>query len=180
MTHQQMEAAAARAAAAAVQQALAQLGVRPKSIAKPHRPKPKPRAPPVPPPAPPAPPPAPPPSSRGRTIKRKERFGDAGELDGAARAFRTAPLAPKSPVPLSHETSVPAFALPGNGQLWALGWHGGVRQWFKAEVVALRVRFPRVHVRFVEDAHGSTHKLALPTPVEAYVHAGMLLERDWD
>ena len=72
------------------------------------------------------------------------------------------------------------YALPGNGPLWALGWHGGAQQWFKAEVVALRVRFPRVHVRFLEAANGATHPLALPTPNEAYVHAGMLRERDWD
>ena len=36
------------------------------------------------------------------------------------------------------------------------------------------------HVRFLEAANGATHALALPTPREAYVHAGMLRERDWD
>ena len=39
----------------------------------------------------------------------------------------------------------------------------------------------RLHVRYRRClATGSTHALALLTPVEAYVHAGMLKERDWD
>ena len=41
--------------------------------------------------------------------------------------------------------------------------------------VALRLKFPRLHVRYLADAAtGATHDLALPSPVEAYLHAGQI------
>ena len=54
----------------------------------------------------------------------------------------------------------------------------GQVKWFKATVVALRVKFPRCHVRFDSDADGNTHKHALPE-LDAYVHAGMIAPRNW-
>ena len=128
-------------------------------------------------PPPPPPPvlPPPPPSSRGRAIKRKAHYGDAGELDGSASSFRSAPVATTKPiVSLAEENGVPQFAMPGN-RVWARGWHGGAHKWFKARVVALRVRFPRIHVAFEEDEHGSAHKLALPE-LDAYVCAADVRE----
>ena len=46
---------------------------------------------------------------------------------------------------------------------------------FEALIVALRPRYPRIHVRFLADhATGNTSALALPTPREAYLHAGLV------
>lgn len=48
----------------------------------------------------------------------------------------------------------------------AAGWHAGVRKWFEADVVAIRKRFPRIHVRYVKCvASGQTARLALPEPI---------------
>ena len=172
----QIEQAAARAAAHAVQQAMAAMGVQ-KAISKPrraapHRAKPRRAAPKVhravvAAPAP--PPPPPPPSSRGRAIKRKGHYGDAGEFDGAASSYRSAPIASKPAVSLADESGVPAFAMPPN-RVWARGWHAGTHKWFKARVVKLRRAFPRIHVTFDADEQGNTHKHALPE-LDAYLHA---------
>ena len=122
--------------------------------------------------------PAPPaPRSSIRPRKRKERYGDNGELDGAARSFRSAAPARKKSVSLEDETGVPEFALPPN-ELWAKGWHAGRHSWFKAHVVKLRTKFPRIHVAFDEDEAGNTHALALPE-LSAYVHAADVQPRDW-
>jgi hypothetical protein len=132
----------------------------------------------VPPPPPPPPPPSAngppvespaPPRSSARPRKRKERFGDNGEFDGAASSFRSAPPSRKKSVSLDDEVGVPAYAFPG-GPLWAKGWHAGRHSWFKARVVKLRATFPRIHVEFEEDEHGNTNALALPE-LSAYVHA---------
>ena len=67
---------------------------------------------------------------------------------------------------------MPAFCVPG-ARVLAVGWHAGVRKTFEADVVAIRPRFPRVHVRYAKCVEtGQTSRLALPTPAEAYVHAG--------
>ena len=141
-------------------------------------------APPLPPPPPPPPPPVapqplapPPPPPPRRERKRKERFGDNGELDGAASSFRSSPVARKASISLADETGVPEFAFPSN-QVWAKGWHAGKHAWFKARVVKLRVKFPRIHVKFLEDEHRNTHPLALPE-LDAYLHAADVRERDW-
>ena len=142
----------------------------------PPAPAPEPPPPVAPPPlAPPPPPPPPPPPRRER--KRKERFGDNGELDGAASSFRSNPVARKASISLADETGVPEFAFPSN-QVWAKGWHAGKHAWFKARVVKLRVKFPRIHVKFLEDEHRNTHPLALPE-LDAYLHAADVRERDW-
>ena len=138
-------------------------------------PPPPPLLPPLPPPPPPPPQPQPPLPRRER--KRKERFGDNGEFDGAASSFRSAPVARKASISLADETGIPGYALPPN-LLWAKGWHAGEHAWFKARVVKLRVKFPRIHVKFLEDEHGSTHPLALPE-LDAYLHAADVRERDW-
>ena len=75
-----------------------------------------------------------------------ERFGDAGELDGAASSFRSAPSTRKASVDPGVEMGVPAYALPGQ-EVWAMGLHAGVRKRFKATVVKLRKRFPRSALR---------------------------------
>ena len=57
------------------------------------------------------------------------------------------------------------------------GWcvRKGFGSFFEAEVVAIRPRYPRVHVRYVKDlASGETVALALPQPREAYLHAGAI------
>ena len=38
-------------------------------------------------------------------------------------------------------------------------------------VVALRSRYPPLHVKFTATLEGVTHRLALPEPVTAYVNA---------
>lgn len=48
---------------------------------------------------------------------------------------------------------------------------GGGRAWFRAKVVALRSRFPPIHVKYVATLEGATARLALPEPVTAYLHA---------
>jgi len=79
----------------------------------------------------------------------------------------------RPPPPLADETSVPAFAAVG-AEVRALGWHGGTHRWFRARVVKLRPRFPKIHVKFLADAEtGAAHPLALPL-VDAYLHAGQL------
>ena len=56
------------------------------------------------------------PSARER--KRKQRFGDNGELDGPASAFHSAQSARKASVDPAEEMGVPAYALPGE-TVWA-------------------------------------------------------------
>ena len=48
---------------------------------------------------------------------------------------------------------------------------GNGRVWFRAKVVALRSRYPPIHVKFTATLEGVTHRLALPEPVTAYVNA---------
>ena len=48
---------------------------------------------------------------------------------------------------------------------------GDGRVWFRAKVVALRTRYPPIHVKFTATLEGVTHRLALPEPVTAYVNA---------
>jgi len=117
------------------------------------------------------------PRSSARERKRKQRYGDAGELDGAASSFRSAPSARKKSVSIEDETSVPDFAFPPN-ELWAKGWHAGRHAWFQARVIKLRPNFPRIHVEFTADEDGNTHALALPE-LSAYVHAADVRPRDW-
>ena len=47
---------------------------------------------------------------------------------------------------------------------------GDGRVWFRAKVVALRPRYPPIHVRYTATLEGVTHRLALPEPVTAYVN----------
>jgi hypothetical protein len=126
----------------------------------------------------PPPPPPPPPLRSGRVAKRKERFGDGGELDGPASHWRSAPTAShRATVSLAEEIGVPAFATPGN-ELWAKGWHAGAHKWYQAKVVKLRASFPRIVVKYLADDAGNSHRLALPE-LDAYLHAGDVRERDW-
>ena len=129
----------------------------------------------VPPPLPVPPPPPPPPPAAprfsGRQTKRKERYGDRGELDGAASSFRSAPPSRKASVDPRVEMGVPAYALPGE-QVWAMGLRAGVRMRFKAEVVKLRSRFPRIHVKYVATEDGQTSAHVLPDMLTAFLHMG--------
>ena len=120
----------------------------------------------------PAPPP-PPPSRAGRVRAPKRRFGDGGELDGPARAWRSAPAPRRASVPPADERAIPEWCTIG-AQVLAEGLHAGGRRWFRARVLGHRDRFPRVVVEFTSDEAGATHALALPTPKWAYVHAGQL------
>ena len=103
----------------------------------------------------------------------KRRFGDGGELDGPARAFRSAPAPRRASVSAADECAIPEWCQVGAPVL-AEGWHAGGRRWFRARVVGHRQRFPRVVVAYEADEAGATHALALPTPRQAYVHAGQL------
>ena len=112
-----------------------------------------------------------------RERKRKERYGENGENDGAASSFRSAPPARKASISLADENGVPGWAFPPL-KVWAKGWHAGKHAWFKARVVKLRTQFPRIHVAFEEDEHGNTNTLALPE-LDAYLHAADVRARDW-
>ena len=63
---------------------------------------------------------------------------------------------------------VPAYAMPGS-HVWAMGLHAGTRKRFKARVTRLRMLFPRIVVRYLEDESGNTNRLALPDPITAYL-----------
>jgi hypothetical protein len=134
-----------------------------------------------PPPPPPVPPPvvALPPTPRPqRERKRKGRYGDNGELDGAASSFRSAPAARKASVDPSVEMGVPAYALPGE-QVWAMGLHAGTRKRFKAEVVKLRTQFPRIMVKYTATEDDNTAAIALPEMRTAYLTMADVEPKDW-
>jgi hypothetical protein len=130
-------------------------------------------------PPPPDPPPTPMAASRPqRDRKRKAHYGDAGELDGAASSFRSAPAARKASLDASVETEVPDFASIGE-EVWAYGLHAGARKRFKAEVVKHRKQFPRLVVRYTATEAGGSHSLELPDPITAYLHAADVAPKDW-
>ena len=117
----------------------------------------------------PAPPPAPGRASN-RASRKRVRFGESGELDGAASSFCSAPMARKASVSPSDEMGVPAYAMPGE-IVYAMGLHAGTRKRFKAKVMKLRKQFPRIVVKYIEDESGGTHPLQLPDPSIAYLTA---------
>ena len=125
--------------------------------------------------------PPPPHSNRlGRTIKAASRFGDRGEQEGKARDFQSTPVASKAFVPLEVEVEVPSFCKKG-AYVWATGLVGGVRKpfGFKAVVVAIRSRFPKIHVKYLEDREtASSVRIALPEMREAYLMADAVSEYD--
>ena len=69
-------------------------------------------------------------------------------------------------------TAVGGVALKAGDAIEAMGAApGGGRTWFRATVVALRDRFPPIHVRYTATLEGVTNRLALPEPKTAYLHA---------
>ena len=126
----------------------------------------------------PPPPPATPASRPQRDRKRKARYGDNGELDGTASSFRSAPAARKASLDVSVETEVPDFALIDE-EVWAWGLHGNARKRFKAMVINHRKQFPRIVVRYIASESGGSHRLKLPDPITAYLHAADVAQRDW-
>ena len=72
---------------------------------------------------------------------------------------------------LDEERGVPAFALPGGGQIYAMGLHAGVRKRFRARVIQIRrTGWPRIVVRYEATEDGSgTSDLLLPEMKSAYV-----------
>ena len=133
---------------------------------------------PPPPPMPLPPPMQPPPARLQRERKRKERYGDNGELDGNASSSRSTPAPRKPSIAPELEMGVPAFALPGE-EVWAMGLHAGSRKRFKAEVISLRTQFPRIVVRYTASEDGETAAIALPEMVTAYLHAADVEPKDW-
>ena len=113
-----------------------------------------------------------------RERKRKERYGDNGELEGPASSFRSAPAARKASIEASLEMGVPAFALPGE-EVWAMGLHAGTRKRFKAEVIGLRKQFPRIIVKYTASEDGNTNAIALPEMPTAYLCAADVEPKDW-
>jgi hypothetical protein len=101
-------------------------------------------------------------------------------MQGAARDFQSTPVASKAVVPLEVEIEVPSFCLPG-ANVWANGLVGGVRKpfGFKAVVVAIRKRFPKIHVKYLEEREtGSSARISLPEMREAYLMADAVAEYD--
>ena len=60
-----------------------------------------------------------------------------------------------------------------------LGLHAGSRKRFKAEVVSLRIQFPRIVVKYISTEEGVTAPIALPEMSTAYLHAGDVEAKDW-
>jgi len=120
----------------------------------------------------------PPPARPVRERKRKGHFGDNGELDGPASAFRSEPPPRKASIAPELEMGVPAFAMPGE-LVWAMGLHAGSRKRFKAEVLSLRLQFPRIVVRYTATEDGETASIALPEMRTAYLCAADVEPRDW-
>ena len=118
------------------------------------------------------------PRSSTRQSKRKQRYGDGGELDGAASSFRSAPPSRKASIDPSVEMGVPSYALPGE-QVWAMGLRAGVRMRFRAEVTKLRKQFPRIVVKYIATEEGQTSRHVLPDLITAYLHMGDVEGRDW-
>ena len=109
----------------------------------------------------------------GRTSKPADRLDDdAAFRHSVARTFRSKPAAPRAPL-ADDEMHVPAFAFVGARVVARGNFAGGVAA-FEAEVVAHRANYPPIVVKYVKDARGATHDLALPTPRVAHVHAGMV------
>ena len=121
---------------------------------------------------------APPPVRAQRDRKRKVHYGDNGELDGSASSFRSTPAARKASIDPAVEMGVPDYAVPGE-ELWAMGLHAGSRKRFKAEVVSLRVQFPRIVVKYVSTEDGNTALIALPEMRTAYVTMADVEPKDW-
>ena len=53
---------------------------------------------------------------------------------------------------------------------------GGAHALYRATVLEIRARFPRIVIQYMANERGETHPLALPRPVTAYVHAGLVQE----
>ena len=120
---------------------------------------------------------------RAPTAKRTAGKREAGppkrlslEVAGAASHWATprAAAAPPAPTPMTNEmsTMLDGQELEVGDEIEALGSApGGSRAWFRAKVVALRSRYPPIHIKFTATLEGVTHRLALPEPVTAYVNA---------
>ena len=69
--------------------------------------------------------------------------------------------------------AIPPYATVG-AEIRALGNHAGGTKMYLAKVIAHRTKFPPIVVRYLRcEETRATHTLALPTPVTAYVHAGL-------
>ena len=136
----------------------------------------------------PAPAPAPAPSltpAPARASKRTASKRGVGppkrlslEVAGAAGRWKTpraAAMAPPAPTPMTNEMStvLGGQELVVGDEIEALGAApgGDGRVWFRAKVVALRSRYPPLHVKYTATLEGVTIRLALPEPVTAYVDA---------
>ena len=109
-------------------------------------------------------------SRSGRSVKPAQKFGSKGEFEGAASSFKSSPVPRRALPPVSVETSVPAFAMPGGGEIYAYGLHAGVRKRFRAKVLRLRTQFPRIVVEYLSTEDGSgTNALELPEMRTAYL-----------
>ena len=125
--------------------------------------------------------PAPVPARAGKRTAIKRAAGPPKrlslELTGADGQWKTprAAAAPLAPTPMTDEmsTTVGGQELVVGDEIEALGAApgGDGRVWFRAKVVALRSRYPPLHVKFTATLEGVTHRLALPEPVTAYVNA---------
>jgi len=72
------------------------------------------------------------------------------------------------------DMSIPHGVLVGS-LVWAEGLHGGSHKLFKGVVVAIRTRWPPLHVKWVEDASGCSHPLALPELSSAYLPGSVVV-----
>jgi hypothetical protein len=116
-------------------------------------------------------------SRAGRAAKPAPRLADTAAFDGPARAWQSSPAVAKATAALEDEMFVPSYAQVGSRILAVADAGAGPKQ-YVAEVVAIRAKFPPLHVRFIKDVEtGSTNALALPTPKEAYLHSAQVCAR---
>jgi hypothetical protein len=110
-----------------------------------------------------------------RAAKERERLTlDIGGATGRWKTPRAAATRAPAPTPMTNEmsTSVDGRELEVGEVIEAKGAApGGGRSWFRAKVVALRSRYPPLHVRYTATLEGVTNRLALPEPVTAYLNA---------
>ena len=119
------------------------------------------------------------PSRSGRQPKRKERYEP--DIDSPASAYRSTPQPPRKSSfdPSLDPMSVPDFAIPG-AEVYAMGFHAGVRKRFRARVDSLRAQRPPIVVTYTASEDGAGRSaLELPEMRTAYVTAADVAMRDW-
>ena len=109
----------------------------------------------------------------GATPAAPNRLKRTANRPARLESWKTPRAAANAPTPMTDELSivVGGIDLKPADLVEAMGAGPGGRDWFCATVVALRGRFPPIHVKYTATLGGVKHRLSLPEPVTAYLHA---------